>query len=131
LLEKSGRLSVVPSGATSHPDLGERIALRESSGHTPGMLIPTVCGTKAAATFCADLVPGVPWVDRPITKGYDRFPEKLIDEKRELYEDLGLGSWLLFTHDPGVAAGRLAVGERGKFKVEDPQKSLRNWDLDA
>lgn len=131
LLEASGRLSVVPTGATSHPALGGRITLRESSGHTPGMLIPTLRGAKVAATFCADLVPGAAWVHLPITMGYDRFPERLIDEKRALYDDLGVGTWLLFTHDPRVAAGRLALTDGGKFHIEDEKSSPRNWDLDA
>ena len=37
----------------------------------------------------ADLIPGRPWVHLPITMGYDRYPELLIDEKTRLLEDLG------------------------------------------
>jgi hypothetical protein len=29
------------------------------------------------------LIPGRPWVHLPITMGYDRYPERLIDEKRK------------------------------------------------
>jgi hypothetical protein len=61
--------------------------------------------------------------------GYDRFPERLIDEKRELYEAVGEGSWLLFTHDPGVAAGQLSLDEEGRYRVVDPQRRLDQWDL--
>lgn len=130
LLEKSGRLKIVEEGESQHPSLGDRIRVRTSLGHTPGMLIPTLLGSKATATFCADLVPGVPWVHLPITMGYDRFPEKLIDEKRELYEELGLGAWLLFTHDPLVAAGRLRRSSSGKYEVESPKKAFTSWALD-
>jgi glyoxylase-like metal-dependent hydrolase (beta-lactamase superfamily II) len=131
LLEESGRLVIVPQGASSHEVLGDRIYLRQSDGHTPGMLIPTLQGTTSQATFCADLVPGSPWVHLPITMGYDRFPERLIDEKHALYEALGTGTWLLFTHDHEVAAGRLARGERGKYAVEEPKEAIQDWDLDA
>lgn len=130
LLEKSGRLTVVDAGAHHHPALGQRVRLWTSSGHTPGMLVPTLCGKEATATFCADLVPGVPWVHLPITMGYDRFPEQLIDEKRALYEELGLGAWLLFTHDQEVAAGRLGQSSGGKYEVELLKNAFIGWDLD-
>lgn len=130
LLEESGRLSVIASGSASHPDLGERITLRESYGHTPGMLLPTVRGKAHTATFCADLVPGSAWVHLPITMGYDRFPEQLIDEKKVLFEELGVGSWLLFTHDPSVATGRLALHEN-RYGISEARPHLEKWDLDA
>jgi glyoxylase-like metal-dependent hydrolase (beta-lactamase superfamily II) len=130
LLVNSGRLKIVADGALKHPALGERVRLLTSSGHTPGMLLPTLCGRAATATFCADLVPGVPWVHLPITMGYDRFPEQLIDEKRGLYEELGLGAWLLFTHDQVVAAGRLGQSSAGKYEVELLKNAFIAWDLD-
>lgn len=130
LLEKSGHLQIVDDGALHHPALGKRVMLRASSGHTPGMLIPTLRGKQSTATFCADLIPGVPWVHLPITMGYDRFPEKLIDEKRALFEELGLGAWLLFTHDRQVAAGRLGRSGEGKYEVELAKNAFTSWDLD-
>ena len=129
LLERSGRLVVVPDAAERHALLGENISLRTSFGHTPGMILPTVRGRDTSATFCADLVPGSPWVHLPITMGYDRFPEQLIDEKRELYEDLKEGSWLLFTHDIEVAAGRLSLGEIGKYQLSETLPRLDSWEL--
>jgi glyoxylase-like metal-dependent hydrolase (beta-lactamase superfamily II) len=108
LLLDSGRLNIVEAGAESHELLGSRVRLRESYGHTPGMLIPTFLGRAKTATFCADMIPGAAWVHAPLTMGYDRYPEKLVDEKLALYESMGLGSWLLFTHDPHVAAGCLS-----------------------
>src|SRR3546814_1224603 len=57
--------------------------------------------------FCADLVPGKPWVHVPITMGYDRNAELLIDEKRAFLEDkLARNVHLFFTHDPEVALVR-------------------------
>ncbi len=131
LLEGSGRLEVVPREATTHPALGSRIFLRTSHGHTPGMLIPTFEGTEQSATFCADLIPGLPWVHVPVTMGYDRYPERLIDEKSQLYADLGEGAWLLFTHDFHVAAGRLKREERGRMTATHLTERLVDLDLDT
>ena len=68
--------------------------------------------------FCGDLIPGVPWVHLPITMGYDRFPELLIDEKAAILgELLQRGGRLFFTHDPEFAMGTLTQDERGRFSV--------------
>lgn len=129
LLEGSGRLHLVAEGQSAHDVLGDAFRLRTSDGHTPGMLIPTMVGTNTTATFCADLVPGVPWVHLPITMGYDRYPERLIDEKQELYEELGEGAILLFTHDPTVAGARLGRTERGRYEARTPMAHLENFEL--
>ena len=66
--------------------------------------------------FCADLIPGRPWVHVPITMGYDRNPERLVDEKREFLEDkLARNVHLFFTHDPGCALAQVTRDARGKF----------------
>ena len=77
--------------------------------------------------FAADLVPGSPWVHLPITMGYDRFPELLIDEKEALLGDLiERNGRLFFTHDPEVAMARIARDERGRFTVADPVAVVRD-----
>lgn len=69
-----------------------------------------------AIVFAADLIPGRPWVHLPITMGYDRFPELLIDEKRALLEDLVTRRGrLFFTHDAEVAMSRVERDANGKF----------------
>ena len=66
--------------------------------------------------FCADLIPGRPWVHVPITMGYDRNAELLIDEKRAFLEDkLARGVRLFFTHDPGCALAQVARDDKGRF----------------
>jgi glyoxylase-like metal-dependent hydrolase (beta-lactamase superfamily II) len=129
LLERSGRVLTIRSGEEQHPALGSECRLTMSQGHTPGMMIPTFCGSARSATFCADLVPGSPWVHLPVTMGYDRFPERLIDEKRALYESLEGDSWLLFTHDRESAAGRLSRDDRGRYFLEETRGELSNFDL--
>ena len=48
--------------------------------------------------------------------GYDRWPEKLIDEKRVFLEDkLARDVQLFFTHDHDCALARVTRDERGRF----------------
>ncbi len=124
LLEATGRLRIV-DGPT-HPDApGVRFHL--SDGHTPGLLLGEVATARGPVVFGADLVPGAAWVHAPITMGYDRFPELLIDEKTALFTDLAArGGHLVFTHDPAVACARV-VARDGRFVAEDPLASLSGW----
>jgi glyoxylase-like metal-dependent hydrolase (beta-lactamase superfamily II) len=77
--------------------------------------------------FCSDLIPGKAWVHLPITMGYDRYPEMLIDEKATLLGDLlERRGRLFFTHDPTIAMGRLVKDDKGKFTVVDERTELRD-----
>ena len=86
LLEATGRLERV-AGDTSEV-LGEGFRFHRSEGHTPGLLLGEVAMPSGPVVFAADLIPGKPWVHVPITMGYDRYPERLIDEKSALLTDL-------------------------------------------
>lgn len=143
LLEASGRLEVVEHAApgsvplaagrrAASDTLGSRFDFVVSSGHTPGMLHALVRGEHAEVFFCADLVPGVPWVHLPITMGYDRYPELLIDEKAQLFPELlERRSWLCFTHDSTCAVARLSL-ENGRYSaVEQLSDAELDLDLDA
>ncbi|TBW09678.1 MBL fold metallo-hydrolase [Azotobacter chroococcum subsp. isscasi] len=115
LLEASGRLELLDDGQTSQT-LGPDWRFHVSDGHTPGQLLPEVAMPGGPVLFAGDLVPGAPWVHLPITMGYDRFPEGLIEEKTALLEDLlARGGRLVFTHDPKVAMGRLTRDAKGRF----------------
>jgi glyoxylase-like metal-dependent hydrolase (beta-lactamase superfamily II) len=132
LLDSSGRLEVVREGAEGLSALGECFRFSRSDGHTPGMLHTEVVGAKGRVFFCADLIPGVPWLHLPITMGYDRFPEKLIDEKASLYDHaLEHRVALFFTHDPDVSAAFLCRDERGRFAAAGSVATLQGWDLDT
>ncbi len=99
--------------------------LHLSDGHTPGLLLTEVATERGPLLFCSDLCPGAAWVHLPITMGYDRYPELLIDEKTALWVDLeARGGWLCFTHDPDVAAGRLQRDAKGRWSVVDTLASL-------
>ena len=123
-LRASGRLEVV-TGETS-ASLGPGFRFHVSDGHTPGMLLTEIAMPDGPVLFCADLIPGTPWVHVPITMGYDRFPERLIDEKRALLTDLhGRGGRLFYTHDPDVALSNIAVDDRGRFRADAALDSLK------
>ena len=95
------------------------------------MLHARVQGDRARLFFAADLVPGRAWVHLPITMGYDRFPERLVDEKSELFAELlKEDEFLFFTHDPELAAGRLRL-HAGRFELKDELRAFEAWDLDA
>jgi glyoxylase-like metal-dependent hydrolase (beta-lactamase superfamily II) len=114
LLEASGRLVLVEGERADA--LGDGFRFRYSDGHTPGLLLTEVEGEDGPIVFASDLIPGAPWMHLPITMGYDRYPELLIDEKRALLTDLlARGGSVFFTHDPQVAIARVARDARGRF----------------
>ncbi len=131
LLERSGRLCLIDDDASSAEPLGSQFRFWRTHGHTPGMLHTEVIGAQGRLFFCADLVPGLPWLHLPITMGYDRYPERLIDEKQELYtRALEQRTGLFFTHDPNVALAFIRRDDKGRFVAEQTYEQLRAWDLD-
>ncbi|MBI2602441.1 MAG: MBL fold metallo-hydrolase [Deltaproteobacteria bacterium] len=128
-LEASGRLLIVPKRQTSLSKLPSYISFRYSDGHTPGHMHTIARGQDSTVCFCGDLIPGTAWVHLPITMGYDRYPEKLIDEKADLYDKAFAEKWLLFfTHDPVVPAAYIRK-EKDRFVVENAVKNLTQMPL--
>lgn len=124
LLEATGRLERVEG--TASRTLGERYAFSLSHGHTPGLLLTRVDAPQGPVTFMGDLVPGVPWVHLPITMGYDRFPERLIEEKQALLDRIHAEQgWMFFTHDARIAAARVSIDERGRYGAIEARETLR------
>lgn len=125
LIEGTGRLEIIKEGAASEI-LGSAYSFTLSEGHTPGLMLTRVEGwSEGPVTFLGDLVPGVPWVHLPITMGYDRYPELLIDEKKVLLDRIvAENGWAFFTHDPNVAAARIERDAKGKYGTKDARASL-------
>lgn len=137
LLEATGRLELV-DGETSKT-LGDRVRFHYSDGHTPGLMLAEIVGPEivdgqphGGVVFCADLIPGRPWVHVPITMGYDRNAELLIDEKQAFLADkLARNVHLFFTHDPGCALARVVRDEKGKFSTSHEVVELHSRSLPA
>ncbi|NVB37021.1 MBL fold metallo-hydrolase [Pseudenhygromyxa sp. WMMC2535] len=125
LLESTGRVEIV-SGERSDT-LGPNYSFSYSEGHTPGLTLTRVQSPRGPITFMGDLIPGAPWVHLPITMGYDRYPERLIEEKRAMLEGvIAEDGWAFYTHDPKIAASKVAVDERGKFRAVETLEHL-HW----
>ncbi len=129
LLTESGRLELV-TGAVSDT-LGDWVRFEFSEGHTPGLMLSEI-GGEGGVVYCADLIPGRPWVHLPVTMGYDRYPERLIDEKRTFLEDkLARGVRLFFTHDHEVALAGVGRDDRGRFHAVDELATLDGLKLES
>jgi glyoxylase-like metal-dependent hydrolase (beta-lactamase superfamily II) len=125
LLEATGRVERVTGVSSS--TLGEGYKFHTSQGHTPGLLLAEIAMPAGPVVFAADLIPGKPWVHLPITMGYDRYPEMLIDEKKVLLTALlEQHGRLFFTHDPVIAMGTVARDAKGKFNVTDEREEISN-----
>lgn len=125
LLEESGRLHVITGRRDQDPFLSG-LRFHYSDGHTPGLLLTEVCGeTEQSVVFMGDLVPGTPWVHLPMTMGYDRFPELLIEEKTALLSELcERRSYLFYTHDIAVAMSRIMRNAEGRMTAIDSEREV-------
>lgn len=122
LLSESGRLCLVERDA--HPSISDFVSFHFSDGHTPGLMMSEIKTPKGPLVFTSDLIPGAPWVHVPISMGYDRYPEMVIDEKKSLLEKLSVrGGMLFFTHDPSTSCGLLQRDSNGRFSTKSIELS--------
>jgi len=137
LLQASGRLELVDGAHCAA--LGETVRFHFSDGHTPGLMLAEIVGPErvdgaahGGVVFCADLIPGRPWVHVPITMGYDRNPELLIDEKRAFLDDkLARNVHLFFTHDPECALAQVVRDDKGRYGTAHEVAALQARPLAA
>lgn len=122
-LERSQRLLIV-DGDRIADLLPDRLSFKYTNGHTPAQMHTVFRGDRETIFFAGDLVPGTPWVHLPVTMGYDRFPEQLIDEKHSVYQEALREQWLLFyTHDPVHPASHIQFSGE-KFQPANPLQDL-------
>jgi glyoxylase-like metal-dependent hydrolase (beta-lactamase superfamily II) len=132
LLEQSGRVEIVTGEHAQ--SLGDAVRFHYSNGHTPGLMLAEIVGAhdRNGVVFCADLIPGRAWVHIPITMGYDRYPEMVVDEKREFLADmLARDVWLYYTHDADVAMSRVQRDEKGRYTAHSDINQLKAFELEA
>lgn len=116
LVEKSGRLVTIEEGESLSFD-EINIDFIHFHGHSPGMICSIIKWQGGEMLFGADLLPGIPWIRKSITMGYDRFPELLIDEKKAVLDQISeKNAWIFFTHDPLVSAAKL-VKNGNEFNI--------------
>ncbi len=115
LVEATGRLELVDAAIS--PTLGDAVQFHFSDGHTPGLMMSQI-GGSGGVLFCSDLVPGRPWVHLPVSMGYDRCAEQLVDEKRQILEKVVEQELrLCFVHDLECAFARVQVDARGRYSA--------------
>jgi glyoxylase-like metal-dependent hydrolase (beta-lactamase superfamily II) len=132
LLKASGRVEIVDGEHCNV--LGDAVRFHYSEGHTPGLMLAEIVGENGhgGVVFCADLIPGRAWVHLPVTMGYDRFPEMLIDEKNEFLDDkLERGVRLFFTHDVECALAEVKRDEKGRYSTSQENAELSGSPLPA
>ncbi|HTX90777.1 MAG TPA: MBL fold metallo-hydrolase [Anaerolineales bacterium] len=126
LLEESGRLTLIgPEDTFSFDEL--EFGFYPSEGHSPGLLCFDLHYGGERLVYVSDLIPGRAWVHLPISMGYDRFPELLIDEKTRLLEAVEKEkAWIYYVHDPETALSRIEYDKENKtYKAVDPRPELR------
>jgi glyoxylase-like metal-dependent hydrolase (beta-lactamase superfamily II) len=132
LLEQSGRLQIVDGDHCQA--LGPTVRFHHSDGHTPGLMLAEIVGPggQGGVVFCADLIPGRSWVHLPVTMGYDRYPEMLIDEKKSFLDDkIARNVSLFFTHDPGCALAAVQRDDKGRYSCTGEFAELVDFPLAA
>ena len=124
-LAQSKRLTLIRKGTVFSFDEFE-LRFFHSDGHTPGLLCSDLLFGNDRLVYASDLIPGRFWVHLPISMGYDRFPELLIDEKSALLTSMAKeNSWLFYVHDPDFAVSQVRVDdERKTFVAVDALKDL-------
>jgi len=124
-LEQSQRLVRIKKGDVLSFDEFE-LRFFHSDGHTPGLLCADLRYGNDRLVYASDLVPGRAWVHLPISMGYDRFPELLIDEKKALLTSLvEENAWIFYAHDPDFAVSKVQFDHEHKtFEAIDARKDL-------
>ncbi len=125
-LKKTGRLLLINEDYIH--ELGDFIEFHYTKGHTPGQLHSIINTGKQKILVAADLIPGIPWINLPVTMGFDRFSEKLIDEKKLILDRAIDEKWLIFyTHDPSVAASEISRNHKGRYIPVNEIKGLSSF----
>ncbi len=127
LLNDSQRLELIDGDHSE--TLGNDVQFRFSNGHTPGLMLSIIGGDHGLA-FCSDLIPARPWIHLPVTMGFDRYPEKLIDEKKVFLDEMMQRNIrLIFTHDPQCAMATPARDNKGRYTVTNEHSTITSLEL--
>jgi len=118
MLAESNRVELVDENNANY--IIEGVNFIFSDGHTPGLMLSEITTEQGPLVFCSDLIPGQFWLHLPICMGYDRYPEKLIDEKQLLLQRLVKSNGrLFFTHDANMACAWVKQNEKSRYVAEE------------
>lgn len=120
-LVNSKQLELVDDGAIIVPGL----RVIRSGGHTRGHLVLLFESEGNTAMYIGDICPTVQHVRQLWCLSYDTFLLVTRQKKRRLLEQAAQNDWwLLWTHDPHVAASRIELHPRKEFKIFDEMRRL-------
>ena len=126
LLEDSNRLTLVEEGDS----LFGFCNFIFTNGHTPGQMHSLIKSDHSKILFTADLIPGTPWVHLPVSMGYDRCAETIVDEKKDVLDRAIDGNWCFFyTHDPDFAMSKVLKNDKGRYSAEALEKDFTRKNL--
>lgn len=110
-IHESGQLKFV------NTDIGgfsEHIKVRFTYGHTDAMMLPQISYKGKTILFVADLTPTIAHIPIPYVAGYDVFPLKSMDEKKDLLKEAFENEYILFMeHDAVNECCTLIKTEKG------------------
>ncbi len=129
LLRESKQLLCIKEGGGIN-GLEKLVSFIHSDGHTPGLLLPLFHDGKSNVFFISDLTPGSQWVHLPLTTGYDRYPELLVDEKKRILERAIGEQWMvIYVHDPETAASYVDINPKGRYEALSGVKHLSGQEM--
>ena len=129
-LKESGRLILVEGEKLPHV-LEDHLSFVFTQGHTVGHMHTLFQDQNGQKIFFAgDLIPGKAWAHLPIGMGYDRYPEKLIEEKQAIYKKAEQENWIFFfTHDNKIATAKIRRNKKGQYQTYEEKAFLRQSPL--
>jgi glyoxylase-like metal-dependent hydrolase (beta-lactamase superfamily II) len=120
-LAAGARLEFVSGNATVVPGL--RTVM--TGGHTRGHLALLFESQGQSALFIGDVCPTIHHLRRSWCLAYDTHVVQTRRVKPKLLADAAAGEWwVLWSHDPHVAAARVATHPQNEFEVVEPQERL-------
>jgi glyoxylase-like metal-dependent hydrolase (beta-lactamase superfamily II) len=90
------------------------ISVRLTPGHVPWHQSVMLRSQGETALFLGDVIPTSAHLPLAWIMGYDLEPLRTLESKRSLLSEAAAGNWwLVFEHDPAVAAGRAVAEPKG------------------
>jgi glyoxylase-like metal-dependent hydrolase (beta-lactamase superfamily II) len=120
-LKEAGIMEFVEDGGEIVPGLSARV----TGGHTRGHLSLLFHSQGEVALYPGDICPSSVHLRRMWCLAYDLYPVETRRVKPQLLgEAADHNWWLLWNHDPLVAASRVLRDPRREFSICDPQENL-------